>query len=154
SSYYGRLAVRRLPQQARIAAAADVVPAAGGALADGESLPPTAPLIQDLLSAGLYDDAINELRSAERSWGSSPVTQATLAWAYNRRGELRRAITLMRRAYPQFLTATGHELPTEILEIIFPLTYWDLIRKHAKARNLDPYLVAALIAQESSFDPK
>jgi soluble lytic murein transglycosylase len=60
----------------------------------------------------------------------------------------------MRRAYPQFLTAAGDSLPTEILQIIFPLTYWDLIRKHATARNLDPYLVAALIAQESTFDPK
>ena len=38
--------------------------------------------------------------------------------------------------------------------MIFPLTYWDLIRKHAAARNLDPYLVAALIGQESTFDPE
>ena len=59
----------------------------------------------------------------------------------------------MRRAYPQFLTA-DQALPAEILQVIFPLTYWDLIRKHAAARNLDPYLVAALIAQESTFDPE
>ena len=85
---------------------------------------------------------------------SSPVLDATSAWAYNRKGDLRRAITLMRRAYPQFLTAAGDSLPAEILQIIFPLTYWDLIRKHATARNLDPYLIAALIAQESTFDPK
>ncbi len=38
------------------------------------------------------------------------------------------------------------------MQVIFPLTYWDLIRKHAAARNLDPYLVAALIGQESTFD--
>ena len=50
----------------------------------------------------------------------------------------------MRRAYPQHLTA-DQALPREILQVIFPLTYWDLIRKHAAARNLDPYLVAALI---------
>jgi soluble lytic murein transglycosylase len=28
-----------------------------------------------------------------------------------------------------------------------------VIRKHSAARNLDPYLVAALIGQESTFDP-
>ena len=38
--------------------------------------------------------------------------------------------------------------------MIYPLTYWDSIRKNAAARNLDPYVVAALIAQESTFDPK
>ncbi len=96
---------------------------------------------------------MNELRFAQRSSGSSPVIEATIAWAYYRKGELRRAITLMRRAYPQHLTA-DQSLPKEILQVIFPLTYWDLIRKHAAARNLDPYLVAALIGQESTFDPE
>ena len=75
-----------------------------------------------------------------------------MAWTYNQKGDLRRAITLMRRAYPQHLTAEQN-LPREILQVIFPLTYWDLIRKHSAARGLDPYLVAALIAQESTFDP-
>jgi soluble lytic murein transglycosylase len=45
-------------------------------------------------------------------------------------------------------------LPAEILQVIFPLTYWDSIRKQSTARGLDPYVVAALIAQESTFDAK
>jgi soluble lytic murein transglycosylase len=154
NSYYGRLALQHLPKSARTAAAADVVSASTPPQSAIAERPPTTRTIQQLLLAGLYDDAIAELRYAQRAWGNSPVVDATIAWSYNRKGELRRAITLMRRAYPQFLTAGGHELPTEILEIIFPLTYWDLIRKHATARNLDPYLIAALIAQESTFDPK
>jgi soluble lytic murein transglycosylase len=66
---------------------------------------------------------------------------------------LRRAITLMRRAYPQFLTSGGEAVPAEILQVIFPLTYWDSIKRHAAVYQLDPYVVAALIAQESTFDP-
>ena len=58
----------------------------------------------------------------------------------------------MRRAYPQSLTANGHLLPVEMRQVLFPLVYWDLIKKHAAARNLDPYIVAALICQESTFD--
>lgn len=154
SSYYGRLALRHLPKSVRTAVDAAIVPASGSAPAAPDDPPPTTRTIQLLLASGLYDDAINELRFAQQAWGTSPAIEATMAWAYNRKGELRRAINLMRRAYPQFLTADGHELPTEILEIIFPLTYWDLIRKHAAARKLDPYIVAALIAQESTFDPK
>ena len=79
---------------------------------------------------------------------------ATIAWAYHRKGDLRRAITLMRRAYPQHLAAGGQELPAEILQVIFPLTYWDSIRRHSARHGLDPYIIAALIAQESTFDPK
>jgi soluble lytic murein transglycosylase len=37
--------------------------------------------------------------------------------------------------------------------MIFPLAYWDLIRKHSDQNDLDPYLVAALMAQESTFVP-
>ena len=37
--------------------------------------------------------------------------------------------------------------------MIFPVDFWPLLQKYAKQRNLDPYLVAALVAQESNFDP-
>ena len=58
----------------------------------------------------------------------------------------------MRRAYPQHLTA-GEQLPAEMLQVIYPLSYWDAIRRHSASQGLDPYIVAALIAQESTFDP-
>jgi soluble lytic murein transglycosylase len=113
---------------------------------------PTGTLIRQLLAAGLYDDGLDELRYAQKAWGTSPAIEATIAWVYHQKGDLRRAITLMRRAYPQFLAAGGEGLPPEILQVIFPLTYWEAIRQNAALHNLDPYLVAALIAQESTFD--
>jgi soluble lytic murein transglycosylase len=45
-------------------------------------------------------------------------------------------------------------LPAEILQVIFPLTYWDSIRRLSASHDLDPYVTAALIAQESTFDPE
>jgi len=39
-----------------------------------------------------------------------------------------------------------------VLQVLFPVAYWDVIRKNAAGTSLDPYLVAALIAQESTFD--
>jgi soluble lytic murein transglycosylase len=39
------------------------------------------------------------------------------------------------------------------LGVIFPLGYWSLIRQYAATHHLDPYLLAALIAQESAFIP-
>jgi soluble lytic murein transglycosylase len=57
----------------------------------------------------------------------------------------------MRRAYPQFMAEGGEALPLGILKIIFPIDHWELIQSHATAKRLDPFLVAALVAQESTF---
>ena len=151
-SYYGRLAEGHLrtaglvPKEDRPRRAGQQAPQPSAALANDA-------VIRLLLASGLYDDAINELRFAQRTSGTSPAIEATIAWAYNQKGELRRAITLMRRAYPQFLADGGQQLPLELRQVIFPLSYWTSIRREATARGLDPYLVAALIAQESTFDP-
>jgi soluble lytic murein transglycosylase len=153
NSYYGRLADVHLTS-AEGDSPADIIPVASQSLAPDSPPIPTEHVIRLLLAAGLLDDALAELQFAQRAWGPSTPVDATIAWIYNRKGDLRRGITLMRRAYPQHMTAWGQELPPEILEVIFPLTYWDQIRKQSAARNLDPYVVAALIAQESTFDPK
>ena len=152
NSYYGRLAAGHL-RRAGMLPARDAVRNAAATVPPIPAALPTDGVIRQLLASGLYDDALNELRYAQRAWGSSAAVDATIAWAYNQKGELRRAITLMRRAYPQFLTADG-QLPTEILQVIYPLAYWESIRRESAARGLDPYLIAALIGQESTFDPK
>src|SRR5262249_4428853 len=114
--------------------------------------PANTPLIRALLNAGFYADAIYELRRAQAETGTSPMIEATIAYAWNRKGELRLGINAMRRAYPQFLAEGGEDLPREILTVIFPVEYWTLIERHAAGRRLDPFLVSALIAQESTFD--
>ncbi|MET0214685.1 MAG: transglycosylase SLT domain-containing protein [Vicinamibacterales bacterium] len=86
-------------------------------------------------------------------WGDSPPLQATLALVHNKMGNLRLGISAMRRAYPQFLAAGGEALPEEILQIIFPIDFWPLLKGNAQAQGLDPFLIAALAAQESTFDP-
>jgi peptidoglycan lytic transglycosylase len=160
NSYYGRLASRLLASR-QGADAAVPLPARALTTPETSSAPPTAPLIRALMTAGLFDDALREVQYAQRIWGDSPALQATSAWiraqqakelrADERFAALRGSITTMRRAYPQFLSAEGETLPVEVLRIIFPLDYWDLIEKYSKAKSLDPYLVSALMAQESTF---
>lgn len=160
NSYYGRLAARRLPVEQPVngvaTARAAVVPTSAQETPERPAIaapPPTASLIRQLLAAGLHEEALDELRYAQKMWGSSPAIEATQAWTYHQRGDLLRARIAMRRAYPQFLTAGGEALPAPILQIMFPLTYWDAIKRNAAIYELDPFVVAALIAQESMFDP-
>jgi soluble lytic murein transglycosylase len=164
NSYYGRLAVKRLsrfPSASRTESASPAPADSEEEPATPPALPPNAVVVRALLAAEMFDDALNELRYAQKVWGDVPSVKATVAWIQQQqsRGEvgmrrfqlLRGAINTMRRAYPQYMAAGGEELPRDVLAVIFPIGYWDLIRKHAALRNLDPYLVAALVAQESTF---
>jgi soluble lytic murein transglycosylase len=166
NSYYGRLAAKALadlggssatPPRAAAPASAPpappvaAVPAPVPALTTNASPPPNAPLIRALAGLELFGLAESEVQFAQRRWGTSRPLDATLAWLYSRQGDLRKGIGLMRRTYPQFLTAAADLLPIELRQVIFPLDYWPTIRRYAEARDLDPYLMAALVAQESTF---
>ncbi len=148
--YYGRLALRRLGAGTKTAP-----PVRPTLSTDGTPPPAFATLDQValLIGAGLNQEALNELQYAQRMWGSSPALTATIALVHHRLGNLRLGINAMKRAYPQWMAAGGETLPLAIQKIVFPLDYWPLLQKHAAARGLDPYLVAALVAQESTFDP-
>ena len=157
NSYYGRQATAAL---ARLGArdrplggggpSAAPPPPASLALAPGPR-PANAGLIQALLAASLYDDAVGELRRVQREGGSSPMVEATIAYALNRKGELRPAIQAMRRAYPQFMASGGERLPRSILTVIFPVAHWDLLQRYAREHSLDFWLLLAQVAQESTF---
>jgi soluble lytic murein transglycosylase len=162
NSYYGRVAAKRLedaPPQRRLMV--DVEKDGAGTAAattDGSPisivapLPPNEHVVRALLSIDLYDQAIDELHYAQKVWGDSAPIQATLAWVYRERGDLRAGINAMKRAYPQYLAAGGEKLPPELLKVLFPVNYWPQIRRYSAERQLDPYMVAALIAQESTFE--
>jgi soluble lytic murein transglycosylase len=165
NSYYGRLAEALLRErgQRAVPAAASGTAATGVPVVDADAVPNNQ-AIRALAAGGLYDDALREVQYAQQVWGDSPQLQATSAWIRHRQGlalsgierfnALRGAINTMRRAYPQFMAAGGQHLPPEVLRIIFPLDFWPLITKYAKAHDLDPYLLTALMAQESTFTPE
>jgi soluble lytic murein transglycosylase len=159
NTYYGRLAVQRLggtsPQRRLIvdlpATSAPATAGDGDEPAPSVKLPPNEPTVRALLALDLYDQALDELRYAQKIWGDSPAIQATIGWIHNRRGDLRAGINAIKRAYPQYMAAGGEKLPAPILKVLFPVDYWPLIRRYSAERDLDPYMIAALIAQESTF---
>lgn len=180
-SYYGRLAIEALTRlQAPVPSATgdtaaraalvvsleDAVPGEDAAEAvvaqaptedetpasfSADQLPPTAEAIEWLISVGLLDEAKQEVRYAQRAWGRHPRLDATLAWTYRQEGENRPAINLMRQAYPQYLSVQGSNLPREVQQVIFPIDYVPLIKRYTAQHKLDPFVVAALIGQESSY---
>ncbi len=146
--YYGRLALTHLDAKARQAFPVNVTKAAAQPARFA-----TVDQVALLIASGLNQEALNELQYAERMWGGTPALTATIALVHSRIGNLRLGINAMKRAYPQWMAAGGETLPVEIQKVVFPLDYWPLLQKQAAAHGLDPYLVAALVAQESTFDP-
>jgi soluble lytic murein transglycosylase len=161
NSYYGRAASRTLTSRhvEPMTMAAAVAPPVGARdevrkAAAVAALPPNASTIRALITHGLYDDAVAEVEWAQKTSGDTPALQATLGLIHSRRGDLRRGINAVKRAYPQYMAAGGESLPPEVLEVLFPVAYWSLIEKYATPKGLDPYMIAALMAQESTFDAK
>ena len=115
--------------------------------------------VRNLLLIERLDEAMDELSSAplapsgDVTAPSSPTVQATRSWIFWRQGQLRPAITAMKRAYPEYVTETGDSLPDAVWQILFPIQFTDLLTMNAGAAGVDPALVAAVIQQESTFDP-
>jgi soluble lytic murein transglycosylase len=147
NSYYGRLALAHLGD-AKSAVPKRVVIQPGPRPAP----PPTERQIGMLMALGLHDLALAEIQFARRVFGDSPALVATSALAQYRAGRLRLGINAMKRAYPQYMAAGGESLPPDILRVLFPVDYAQQLEGAARRRGLDPYVVLALAAQESTFD--
>ena len=110
---------------------------------------PRASRARQLLLIDRLDEAATELRLLPET----PRVTATVAWVDWRRGRLRSAITAMKRAYPEWIGEGGDRLPREVWQVLFPMRFDQELLAAAREDSLDPALVAALILQESSYDP-
>jgi soluble lytic murein transglycosylase len=117
----------------------------------GESLPdPDRTRLRQLLLIDRLAEALDETRALP----PGAQVQGTRAWILWRQGQLRPAINAMKRAYPGYLGAGGDALPDALWRILYPIEFEARLRTEAAATGLDPALVAALIWQESTFDPQ
>ena len=64
------------------------------------------------------------------------------------------AVRALRIAWPELATVEQDRVPSHFIRLYYPVKYEEAIRKHAAKQDLDPYLVMALIRQESSFNPR
>jgi soluble lytic murein transglycosylase len=103
----------------------------------------------DLLrDAGFPDDAAAEADRLAAEAGSDRAVLYALAEALAERGYSRRAVRIG-------LRLQGAAPPDRrLLRIIYPFPYRTLITEEARGRDIDPFVVAALIRQESMFEAR
>jgi soluble lytic murein transglycosylase len=103
-----------------------------------------------LANAGLNEYIPREIAADPDSGSWSALAEAQIYASF---GETYRALRALKRALPYAATASITSIPLVYWRILFPEPYWDTIKAESAKHNLDPYLVASLIRQESEFNP-
>lgn len=111
---------------------------------------PSRTRVQQWLLIDRFGEAKDELRTVP----ATAQVLATLAWLDWRRGALRPAINSLRLAYPEWMSADGDAMPDPAWRILYPVDYQALLVHAARKEGLDPALLAGIIWQESTFDPR
>jgi soluble lytic murein transglycosylase len=88
-----------------------------------------------------------QMSPTSKEWGA--LAEANI---YESFGETTRALQAMKRSKIPFTALDVDDVPHAYWEILFPRPYWEDLKTDAEANGLDPYLVAALIRQESEFN--
>jgi soluble lytic murein transglycosylase len=107
-----------------------------------------------LASAGLDDSAIGELRYGAQNEDQPQVLAIELAAMTSKTVGAYQAINYIKRYAGGYLFMPIESAPAEFWKYAFPLPYRAELERFAKLNGLDPFLVAALIRQESVFNPK
>jgi soluble lytic murein transglycosylase len=102
-----------------------------------------------LANAGLTEYIALEIKADPNSSSWSALAEGQIYSSY---GQTFRAVRALKRAIPNAASASIQSIPLVYWRILFPEPWWNTIETESAKNNLDPYLVASLIRQESEFD--
>jgi len=106
-----------------------------------------------LTEAGLYEFAEGELRFAGRDTQQPQVIALALAQLADHEQEPERGIRFIKHYAPGYLGLPVNSVTEPLWKLAFPIPFRDSLEKYSRLSALDPFLVAALIRQESEFNP-
>ena len=104
-----------------------------------------------LESAGLPDLTQSELRFGARHGGQPYLLAMELARTASTPHQ---RLHNIKSATPDYLSMSLEDAPPAFWQLLFPLPYEKDLVRSAKQQSLDPYMVAAIVRQESEFDPQ
>ena len=108
--------------------------------------------VQALRSIAFDSSAEIELRAAYTATGSLRLLWETAQSAIDA-GHYSVGMATTRQAFPQLEARKIEDVPLPVWHTFFPLPFEEGLRRTAARHGLDPMLVAALIRQESTFQP-
>ncbi len=165
--YYSTLARKQMEQAKVAAAAADPSVAAFAASLNlpakrkSVSFQPEPLTLRRMERAKLLEaaDTVHrwaeeELRFGARNDAQPHLLAVRLAAVLEGRGASDEALRAVKGLVPDYLMYPMEDAPAEFWRVAFPMPFRDLVVRNARMSELDPFVVAGLIRQESEFNPK
>jgi soluble lytic murein transglycosylase len=152
-TYYGLLAAQRAPVAGRGAAAGQgpfAFPADPLEGLQGDARFDRAAALREV---GLREFADEELDELTRRSVGEPRRLYALSAAYVADERYHMALRILRRSF-QGSARSGGTSPREFWEMFYPLGWRDALTAAAGRASIDPFLVAAVVREESSFYPQ
>lgn len=107
----------------------------------------------ELRALGLEQDAVRELAALTDRYGRDPEALAALSIMLNEVGAYHHALRLVRSRFREKLERTGGEIADGLWRVAYPTGLIPTIQMSA-VKGVDPFLVAAIIREESQYDWK
>ncbi len=112
---------------------------------------PRLDVVRELEAIGLDEEATRQYRLLN-GLDDDPLLAWGLAQRYARTGEPLKAIILLHREFPGVIRHGSPDPPDDFWRILYPLP-WKEQLESAAAGRVDSFLAAAVIRQESAFEP-
>jgi len=108
---------------------------------------------RELVSIGLHDEALAEYAEAvSLSPRYAPVVEEACSQSL-KMGRPDKTLNWAIRFLPRNWGNGDGSSPSDQPFYHYPLGYWEIVQRHEKAFQVDPYLIVAVIREESAFSP-
>jgi soluble lytic murein transglycosylase len=153
--YYGMLAAQRVVGAAPAAMPREIsAPSLPANPSETLKSDPRFARVDLLRRIGLIEQAWEELEDVVQSSVGDPVRLYSASSAYVREERYHLALRIVRRHFGGLSASGDPALPRAFWEVIYPLGWRDEVADAAKRAGLDPFLVAAVVREESSYYPR
>ncbi|MBI2212593.1 MAG: transglycosylase SLT domain-containing protein [Acidobacteria bacterium] len=107
----------------------------------------------ELAAIGLHGDAAREWASLAQAYTSDLAVAYRHADALARSGDANRAIQILLAGFRDVARHGASGVPPRFWQLLYPRAKWEAITTSSARREIDPWLVAAIVRQESAFEP-
>lgn len=119
-------------------------------------LPQALARVRELLFLGLTSEAAGAIkRTGSKAFPNVEAYLFNLAFYSDQGGLPRESLLAAERLLnSRFRDTWPDQLPEPVQQLVYPRHYWSLIQNEGVKSQVDPYLLLAVIYQESRFDPR
>ncbi len=107
----------------------------------------------ELMQLDMRKEAALELWGLQERLPHARGEQIGLSKAFFELGDYYRSLLIVLRNYQPYLDGRAPETPADLWVLAYPQGYWDSIVTYSKKYGQDPFFIAAIIREESQFQP-